>query len=78
MTETGDVTIILSSDEALVLFELLHGWENAGRVSAPHYEAEQVVLWNLSTLLERELRAPFDADYADLVAAARDRLTATE
>ena len=33
-----------------------------------------VVLWNLSALLERELREPFDPDYADQVAVARARL----
>jgi hypothetical protein len=77
MTETGDVTITLTADEALVLFELLHRWEDADRVSAPQHKGEQVALWNLSALLERELREPFDAQYGDLVAAARDRLTPT-
>jgi hypothetical protein len=72
------VTITLTSDEALVLFELLHGWEDAGRVSAPQHQAEEVALWNLSALLEREVPEPFDAQYGDLIAAARDRLTPTE
>jgi hypothetical protein len=53
MTETGDVTITLTADEALVLFELLHRWEDADRVSAPQHKGEQVALWNLSALLER-------------------------
>lgn len=74
MTETGDVTITLTSDEALVLFELLHRWEDSDRVNAPEHQGEQVALWNLSALLERALVEPFDAGYADLVAAARDRL----
>lgn len=78
MANTADVTITLTSDEALVLFELLHRWEDAGQVSAPEHQGEQVALWNLSALLERELREPFDADYGDLVDAARDRLTPTE
>jgi hypothetical protein len=39
MTEGGDVTITLTSDEALVLFELLHHWEEADRVSAPQHKA---------------------------------------
>lgn len=78
MTETGDVTITLTSDEALVLFELLHRWEDADQVSAPQHKGEQVALWNLSALFERELREPFDPQYADLVAAARARLAPTE
>jgi hypothetical protein len=75
MTESGDVTITLTSDEALVLFDLLHQWEDADRVSVPRHKAEQVVLWNLSALLERELIEPFDTKYRDLISAARDRLT---
>lgn len=78
MTEKGDVTITLTSDEALVLFELLHRWEDADQVSASHHQAKQVALWNLSALLERELGAPSDAEYGDLVAAARDRLASSE
>ena len=35
MIESGDVTITLTSDEALLLFNLLHRWEDTERVSAP-------------------------------------------
>lgn len=75
MADPGDVSISLTADEALVLFELLHRWEDDDRVTAPRYAAEQVALWNLSALLERELREPFKPDYADLLALARARLT---
>ncbi|MFN8194708.1 MAG: hypothetical protein U0R80_10555 [Nocardioidaceae bacterium] len=78
MTDTGDVTITLTSDEALVLFDLLHRWEDASLVSAPQHKGEQVALWNLSALLERELREPFDAHYGRLVEAARARLNPIE
>ena len=36
--------------------------------------AEQVALWNLSALLERELRQPFSHGYRDSVARARTRI----
>jgi hypothetical protein len=78
MTESGDVTITLTSDEALVLFELLHRWEDTDRVSTPQHKGEQVALWNLSALLERELTEPFDSQYGDLVAAAKARLAPPE
>ena len=78
MTETGDVTITLTSDEALVLFELLHRWEDADVVSPPQHEGEQVALWNLSALLERVLVEPFSPDYTRLVTEARTRLTSTD
>ncbi|GAA4693224.1 hypothetical protein [Nocardioides conyzicola] len=78
MTEGGNVTISLTSDEALVLFDLLHRWEDAGRLSAPQHKGEQVALWNLSTLLDQELGEPFGSEYGDLVAVARDRLIPSE
>ena len=68
----------MTSDEALVLFELLHRWEDADLVSPPQHGGEQVVLWNLSALLERVLVEPFSPDYTRLVSEARSRLTATD
>ncbi len=73
-----DVSISLTGDEALVLFDLLHRWEDDGQVSAPEHQAEEVALWNLSAVLERSLSEPFDSRYVDLVAAARGRLTPSE
>jgi hypothetical protein len=55
-----DVVIRLSHDEALVLFELLHHRESQHRVTRPEHHADQVALWNLSCLLERELVELFD------------------
>ncbi|KJK11750.1 hypothetical protein UB45_10860 [Terrabacter sp. 28] len=71
----GDVTISFSSDEALILFDLLHRWEDKDRVSAPEHKAEQVALWNLSALLESQLSEPFDPLYSELVTKARERLS---
>lgn len=76
MAEQRNVTVQLSADEALELYNLLHRWEDAESVSAPEHRAEQVALWNLSTLLERALVEPFDPHYVELVADSRHRLTA--
>lgn len=73
-----DVTISLTGDEALVLFDLLHRWEDLEQVTAPEHRAEQVALWNLSAMLERVLVEPFNPDYAILVSEARARLTPAE
>lgn len=78
MTNADDVTISLSSDEALVLFDLLHRWEDDEQVTPPQNEAEQVALWNLSALLERVLVGPFSPDYIRLASEARTRLTPTD
>ncbi len=78
MADSACVSIALTADEALVLFDLLHRWEDDDRVSPPQHASEQVALWNLSALLERELREPFDSRYADLVDQARSRLNTSE
>ena len=72
--ETAPVTIELPRDEALVLFELLHRWEDENSVGGPLEQGEQVALWALSCLLERVLVEPFHEDYGELVEAARTRL----
>lgn len=70
--EGDQVDLQLTQDEALVLFDWL-GRFNAGD---PGFEdqAEQRALWNLEALLERELVAPFAADYDVQLSLARDRL----
>lgn len=76
MAADGDreVTLRLTSDEALVLFDWLHRCEDADRVLEPEHRGEQAALWNLSALLERELTEPFQRDYRELVDQARARL----
>lgn len=69
------MTVTLTSDEALVLFDLLHRWEADDQVSTPEHHAEHVALWGLSASLEKALREPFDARWADLVSEARVRLS---
>jgi hypothetical protein len=68
------VDLTLTTDEALVLFDLLRRWEGSGVVEPPRHEAEQIALWNLSAALESLLSAPFAQNYEDLVQRARQRL----
>lgn len=68
------MTVTLTSDEALVLFELLHRWEDSGRIDTALMPGEQTALWALSCLLERVLTEPFDRNYRELVGHARQRL----
>ncbi len=74
MDAAGDVVIRLSRDEALMLFEILHRWEEQGRVAEPEHHAEQIALWNLSCMLESELAEVFDPAWDRLIADARMRL----
>jgi hypothetical protein len=69
----ADVIVTLTPDEALVLFDLLHRWEDSG-IDPVLMPGEQAALWALSCLLESTLAEPFDRDYAELVNQARQRL----
>ena len=74
------MTITLTSDEALVLSEMLYRWEEAEaeEVSQPQHQGEQVALWNLSALLERVVSELFSPDYKGQVQEARARLAALD
>lgn len=49
----GSLHVIrLSHDEALMLFEILHRWEEQGQVAEPEHHAGQMALWKLPCLLE--------------------------
>jgi hypothetical protein len=67
------VTVELSADEALVLFEWLAGLDEAKFAVG---EPEKRVLWRIEAALEKSLAEPFAKDYAELVEQARRRLLA--
>jgi hypothetical protein len=64
----------LTSDEALVVFELLHRWEDSGRIDTALMPGEQTALWALSCCLESVLIEPLEGNYGELVDHARRRL----
>ena len=68
------MTVTLTSDEALVLFELLHRWEGSGELDGLLQRGEQTALWALSCCLESILVEPFEANHSELVDEARQRL----
>lgn len=70
----AEVTLNLTPDEALVLFELLHRWEDRDAIDPVLLPGEQVALWNLSCALERVLVEPFESAYAEKLTEARQRL----
>ncbi|MDR1998786.1 MAG: hypothetical protein LBQ06_02435 [Frankiaceae bacterium] len=69
-----DVTVTLTDDEALVLFDLLHKWEETKAVAGLVDNSEQVALSSLSAVLESSLVEPFDTNYGELVRQAKRRL----
>lgn len=69
-----NVHLMLTSDEALVLFALLSDYDDTKELKLTH-RSEQRALWNLQCLLEKCLVEPFRDDYETLLAKARLALT---
>ena len=67
----GTVRVLLSANEALVLFEWLHRVQDQEAALGIEDQAEQRVLWDMSACLERVLVEPFDGNYHQLVSDAR-------
>jgi hypothetical protein len=65
------VTLSLSGDEALVLYEWITRFNKRDDVSFVD-QAEQRVLWDIEARLESALSQPFSGDYDALLARARD------
>ncbi len=67
------MSISLSADEALVLYEFLSRYGDSNRLEIVD-QAEQRALWDLCALLEKALVEPLDPAYQELLNAARERL----
>jgi hypothetical protein len=70
------VTVELTGDEALILFEFLSRFSDTDTLSLED-QAEARALWNLLCLLQKQLVEPFRANYQELLRQARDRLRDT-
>lgn len=79
-TPADELAVNLTSDEALVLFDLLSRWSHADSAPTPNaacFEstAECAALHALLADLEKQLTEPFELNYPDLVKIARSRLS---
>ncbi|MEI8409730.1 MULTISPECIES: hypothetical protein [unclassified Kribbella] len=70
----NEISIVLTRDQALVLFEWLGRTGAAEQPAAFEDQAEQRVLWDLEAALESVLTEPLRDDYQELVETARARL----
>lgn len=68
-----EISIKLTNDEALVLFELLARFSDRDSFDIEH-QAEERALWNLKCVLQEVLVEVLEPDYISLVDAARERL----
>jgi hypothetical protein len=74
MKENKEVTIILSDDEALVLFDWLSRFNEEEHPSLFQDHAEQRVLYDLEAVLETLIAESFDRDYTDILSKARENI----
>ena len=77
MADDG-VTLQLSDDEALVLFEWLSRMDNEDALTSLANRSEQRVLWDVVAMLEPQIDELFEPDYKELVQAATERLDPTD
>lgn len=73
-----EISIRLSRDQALVLFDWLARTSAADLPTAFEDPAEQRALWDLEASLESVLAEPLREEYRELVEAARGRLRDAE
>jgi hypothetical protein len=75
LVSTQDVvTIVLSKDIALILFEFLSRSSESERLEISH-KAEETALWKLEAALEKILVEPLSPNYLEALEAARRRVT---
>ena len=67
------ITIELSADETIVLFEYLARTDESGNY-APEHGGEIAALWRLEGALEKKVDLLFSSEYGDYLDAARQRL----
>ena len=70
------ITITLSRDEGLVLFEFFSRFCDGGDDFTLRHTAEYLAFMRLSAQLDTMFVEPFDPKYDDLLRAARDRIAA--
>lgn len=68
------VTIKLTKDEALVIFDFLGRFNENSTEKDFEHRADQIALWNLEVVLESVLAEPFLPNYEDLIKEAREKM----
>ncbi|MBL7896730.1 MAG: hypothetical protein JNK50_15640 [Bacteroidia bacterium] len=71
---TDKVTIELTKDEALVLFDFLGRFNQVDHKNIFEDQAEQKALWVVEGQLEKTLVEPFMPNYIELIKESRDKI----
>jgi hypothetical protein len=77
MPNDQSITVELTNDEALVLFEFLARCRDKTTCAIEH-PSERQALWNLECILEKQLPEVLSPGYSQSVKSARERIRASE
>lgn len=69
-----NINIKLNEDDAIVLFEWLSNFNSKDNTTLFEDQAEQRVLFNLETELEKNISSVFDNDYKSVLLKARNSI----
>lgn len=75
MKDSNSVSVLLTHDQALVLFEWLYREDGKHAIPIEH-RSELLVLWSIEGQLEKVLVEPLQPEYLEILAAARERIIA--
>jgi hypothetical protein len=73
MSDIEMINIVLSKDEALVLFEFLARFNGENHPDLFDDQAEKKALWIVEGLLEAKLAEPFLENYLEIIKEARNK-----
>ena len=78
MTEQLNISLTISKDEALVLFEFLTKFNQKEHPEIFEDQAEQKTLWIIDGLLEKQLVETLHSNYKALILRVRNRIRNNE
>ena len=74
MADQQNITLTITKDEALVLFEFLARFNETDHPDIFEDQAEQRILWDIECLLNQQLAEPFRSDYKNILNEARNKI----
>jgi len=70
----NNVEIFFSEEEALVLLEWLHNFNEKEHLTLFEDKSEQIILWYMEAELEKVVSATFDNNYKNILSEARQKI----
>ena len=76
--ENGNILITFSGDEAIVLLEWLHNFNEEQYLDLFQDQAEERILFDLEAELEKTISDTFDNSYQEILLKAREKIRDNE